>query len=456
MLARTRHRLVLLALTASFVQSLLALEMSQVSAFYGGLGRDRVLDDVRLYERYGSRALRGEIPYRDYLVEYPPLSVLVFLLAGWIASQGGPFPLVFAIEMLLFQAATMILLAFWIARHEGADTVPRRLAWSSLSFLTLCPLAVSRFDLAPACLAFAAASAWFSGREIRGGMAAAAGTLLKIFPGTILVPGLVWDFRRFPSRRGRGLVTMSLLTVAGLAAWRTVGGSRVVGSLRYHAERGLEIGSLPTGLLLLWHRVSETPARTEFLHSSTELVAPGASALAAMAFPLQVLALVLVFARAWRARLSDPMRWAGAAILGFIAFGKVLSPQYLLWCLPFIAATQGRMGRRARMLTLILCLLTTLLYPWGANRLVSFDLTAILALNVRNFLLLGLWTLLLFGNVSRLGSSDTVPDKWMHAIAFRSWRIAPDTVSGNWKTKRTQPLGSPSKERRSADRTALP
>ena len=114
-----------------------------------------------------------------------------------------------------------------------------------------------------------------------------------------------------------------------------------------------------------------------------------------MALPIQVAALVAVAVHSAHARIAEPLRDATAALVAFIAFGKVLSPQYLIWLLRFVAALPEQYGRRARVLVLACCALTTLLYPWWLGRLVRQNSDAVLALNLRNTLLVGLSVLLL-------------------------------------------------------------
>jgi hypothetical protein len=130
---------------------------------------------------------------------------------------------------------------------------------------------------------------------------------------------------------------------------------------------------------------------------STEIEADGADILSRFAFAFQGTALLIVMYRAWRYPKDGPLRHATATILGFIAFGKVLSPQYLIWLAPFFAALQTRGAASGRWVYLGACVATILIYPWGMNRVVNFDPLGVLLLNGRNLLLVGLWIWLVFG-----------------------------------------------------------
>ena len=57
------------------------------------------------------------------------------------------------------------------------------------------------------------------------------------------------------------------------------------------------------------------------------------------------------------------MRWSAAAVVAFVALGKVLSPQFLIWLAPLVPLVAGRRGLRASVLLVVALVLTQLWFP---------------------------------------------------------------------------------------------
>ncbi|MBX6314967.1 MAG: hypothetical protein IRY99_18925, partial [Isosphaeraceae bacterium] len=136
--------------------------------FGGSVDTKAIYDDVEIYYRYATQALMGQIPYRDYVIEYPLLAFPLFFLPRVFVEDFEGYTWAFGAEMLLFDAAAVYLVARWVARREGLARVPGRLAWYSVCVLAFGSLIVARFDFAPTFLALAATLAWASGQNLRG------------------------------------------------------------------------------------------------------------------------------------------------------------------------------------------------------------------------------------------------------------------------------------------------
>ena len=362
-------------------------------------------DDTDIYHRYATMMREGKIPYRDFRVEYPPLSLPLFFAAGLASYDATSFKVAFAVEMLIFNAATVWLVATWVERNRGPDQVRIHLIRYTILYLFLSRLMVLRYDAAAMFLGFAGATWWFSGRGVRGGIATALGTLMKIYPAVIAMLVAPWDLTRPASSRGRGLAPFVATILVGSLAWLAVGGRYGVSeSLSYQLGRGFEYGSLYSGLQML--AAEAVGARIEVVrdHAAWASVTPWSSGLLPLVLPIQALTILAVCGVFCRRGMPEGVRYSGAAILAFIVTGKVFSPQYLIWLLPFVAVLQRPVARPAFWLFAAGCV-ATLIAPSLTGTFPRTSAPVILAYNIKNLLFLTLLALVVFGP----GSETTGP-----------------------------------------------
>jgi len=155
--------------------------------------------DTPVYERYGEAILDGQVPYRDFDLEYPPAALPAFVLPA--LAQENDYGSVFEVLMWACAVAAVVGLGLALAAVEAG--VAR--LYAAICFLALAPLAVgtvvlSRYDLWPAALTIAALAAFVRRRERVGfgvlGLAVAA----KIYPLVLLPVALVWMAKRRGTR----------------------------------------------------------------------------------------------------------------------------------------------------------------------------------------------------------------------------------------------------------------
>jgi hypothetical protein len=79
-------------------------------------------------------------------------------------------------------------------------------------------------------------------------------------------------------------------------------------------------------------------------HSAASVI--GYGWLAAISTVIEVACLVALWVGFARGHLDGPrlVRYAAACVVAFIAFGKVLSPQYLIWLIPLVPLIAGLRG----------------------------------------------------------------------------------------------------------------
>jgi uncharacterized membrane protein len=356
----------------------------------GFYDRYRIVD-TPVYREYGEAIMDGEVPYRDFAVEYPPLALPVFVVPA-LAPEEEYEP----VFELLMWACAVAMLAFVVLALRAAGAGPVRLvavaAFVGLAPLALGSLVLSRYDLWPAALTAGALAAFVSGRERLGYAGLGLGAAAKIYPLVLLPVALAWTLRRHGRREAAlGLgIAAGVLGVA-LLPFAVIAPEGLADSLARQLGRPLQIESLGAAVLLAAHQAGVYDPTVVSSHGSQNLDGPLADALAALQSALQGLALLVVWLAARRGSL---LAAAAAALTAFVAFGKVLSPQFLVWLLPLVPLVAGAAGLTASGLLAAALVTTQLWFPYRYWDVVALEPAGLLVL-VRDLLLVALFAVLL-------------------------------------------------------------
>ena len=363
-----------------------------------GVFTKNVLLDTPLYERYGDAIVHhGQVPYRDFAVEYPPGALAVFIAPSLIAGSGDflLYEKLFEGLMLACWAVAAGLVAFVLARQKaGTMRLTAGTLLAGLAPLALGPVVLSRFDLWPAMLTIAALTALVSNRPRLGFGLLGAAVVAKVYP-VILVPlatAYVW---RAQGRRAAleclgVLVGVLLVCVAPFLVLAPHG---VWASVSGQLGRPLQIESLGAAILLGAHQLTGL-SLTEFTsHGSDNLGGNAASTFETVQSVLSIATIVglwVAFARGPATR-DRMLRYSAALVCAFIVWNKVLSPQYLIWLIALVPLVRGRRGAVAGAFFVFAMVLTQLWFPSHYIALVySLDARSSWYVLARDVALLGL------------------------------------------------------------------
>jgi Glycosyltransferase family 87 len=378
----------------------LAIGLSLLALAWAGLhlpffDRFQIID-TPVYQGYGERIADGEVPYRDFEVEYPPAALPFFWLPT--LTTGAHYESVFELLMAACAAAT---LGFALLALVGVGATPQRLFGAAV-FVALAPLALgsvvlTRYDFWPAALtaAFLAALVW--GRERLGFALLALAAAAKIYPLVFLPVALVYAGRRKGAREaGIGLAVFFAVLVLVVGPFLLVAPEGVVDSVTAQLGRPLQIESLGAAALLAFHQLGWYEATVVSSYGSQNLAGGLPDVLATVQTVFGGIALLAVwalFARApgGRERL---LLAAAAAAAAFVAFGKVLSPQFLIWLVPVVPLVAGLAGLAAVGVLGAALLTTHLWFPSRYWDVVAREPAGWLVL-VRDLLLLALVAVLI-------------------------------------------------------------
>jgi hypothetical protein len=302
--------------------------------------------DTPLYQDYGEKIVDGKVPYRDFPVEYPPAALPVFVLPT--LADDDDYGSAFEVVMWACAVATIVLLAVTLsAAGAGTARLYAATAFAGIVPLLLGSVILTRFDLWPAALAAGALAALVSGRDRLGLGVLGLATAAKLYPAVLLPIALVWVARRRgPREAALGLGVFAAVIAAFVLPFAILSPGGVAHSLTTQLGRPLQIESLGAGILLAAHQLGLYDPTVVSTHGSQNLSGSLPGALAAVETALQLVALVavwLLFAggRPDRERLLVA---SAAAVVAFIAFGKVLSPQFLIGLLPLVPLVGGSAG----------------------------------------------------------------------------------------------------------------
>jgi hypothetical protein len=391
----------------------IAVFVAAWSGIHFGFYRDSRIADTPIYQRYGDAIADGHVPYRDFQLEYPPGALPVFALPSLLRSQDGDldgYRAGFEAEMLVCGALTLaFMLAILLSLGAGRVRTGAALGFAALSPFLLGSVMLSRFDLWLAALVTGSLAAFVAGRHRIGAGVLGLAVSAKLFPAVLVPIAAVWIWRR----RGRREALVCLGVFAAVVClcflpFVVIAPHGVWHSLTTQTSRPLQIETLGAGILLVAHAVGGLAITMRPSHGSQNLAGSAPDALAVVQTVLQAAALLLTwiwFARGpvTRERL---VRASATAVCAFVAFGKVLSPQFLIWLIPLVPLVRGRRGLAGTLLLATALVLTQVWFPFRYWDLaLRFDPTASWLVLVRDLVLVALFAVLSWPAKPRPGDS---------------------------------------------------
>jgi hypothetical protein len=273
--------------------------------------------DVDHYFRTAEGLGLDNLPYRDFLWEYPPLAAVPLVLIPLTADNVLAFRLAFVFLMLLVEYAALVVLRraapehswtitkFWMAAVFPVATI----AWFRLDFLTTLAAAVAVVGLA-------------SGR--RYVVATVIGIGVKLWPAVFGVAMLV-------QRRWKEAAATVLGSAALFGAWFAYSPKGVRDFVAYREGDGFQVETIPGAFLVAAGREPSLVSGAVVVpDTGFEWIQILLQALF-VAVPLVVTAVAIV------RRDVNLVALLGALVCVMLLANRLLSPQFLVWLAPFVA-----------------------------------------------------------------------------------------------------------------------
>jgi hypothetical protein len=322
---------------------------------------DPIRGDFARYWQIGSAAGR---PYRDFPVEYPPLTTVIFrTLAAPHAAQP------FAYGVLALNAASDAVLIAALGSGWGAAAAIFYMA----GILPILPVLYFRFDLWPMAAAILGVWMWQRQRPAAGAAAFAAGFGLKLWP---VVLSLWMLGERRGARRRQAVTALIVGCAAILLIWvAMVGGlAGMLQVITFRDAKGWSIESVIGSVVHLGDRA----VRVESGAWRVGMIPPFASiVLFAVSAPLSLAAV-------YQGMVTQRLGASWIAAIGILLLGSALiSPQFFAWLLPGAAIAWTHRDRAPALTVVITVMLSTAVLA-VYRRLVEGDLAAEQLVIVRN------------------------------------------------------------------------
>lgn len=344
--------------------------------------------DVTLYQMVTDATYNGEIPYRDFVFEYPPYVFVWFIVPGFFDAP-LQFQVFFGAEIQLFDLGLKVFL-IWLGIHR----LGKRLWMVPVLLFTVATTAnfsfyLQRFDLIPAVISIALLVSFIEKKYLLSGLLTSFGIGCKLYPILFVPPLLLLAYRQ---QRCRDFITglfwgmLPLLILSFFMPWWQF--------LAFHAGRGLQAESLYASILWFLSDLGVVEANWAWVRAWCEVDSPLNPILIPIAQTMFIATVfyseIFVCWRVWKRAdwdIASLSRLLLIPLVAFIAFNQVLSPQYLIWTagLASVAIMNGRLA--GPLFLIVAAVLIPLFYPssgYGSH----FNLFQASALLLRNLALI--------------------------------------------------------------------
>jgi uncharacterized membrane protein len=348
---------------------------------------------VLVYMDYASNVIHGQIPYRDFSLEYPPLALLFFIIPRLFTDQWQVFSMIYQGEVLIFA-----LLGLWviykIAQRMGKEPW-KLMAPYILGILVIGPILGQQYDIFPAVMTLLSLYYFWLGRHKTSWLWLALGVMTKLYPAVLIPLYLIIYWRNHQIRQAvTGIVTFGLACLIMLSPFLLTGPQNLISLVNYHSQRGIQIESLYGAFLLLADRLGLTSVSLGFSYGSWNLSGPLADSFSRLYTYIQVVTLFVCYCFIWAQVKKGKSQFTrlGSYSLLLIAVllftSKVFSPQYIIWLLPLMSLVFTHWRLAIWTTFAVIGIFTYLIFPVNYLNLLSLNTGIIMILCLRDLLLI--------------------------------------------------------------------
>jgi hypothetical protein len=306
---------------------LLAVIIQIIILFY----TPSINSDLGYYFDLSKKMVSGLLPYLDFKFEYPPLAILPIWIPGIFKSEIKGYNFLFRAIFCLFNILFLLFISHRLTNHLIYNFFYKRyLIFYTLLSVLMAPLFYDRLDLLFGFILFG--SLYYSNEK------SLFWTLLGIpykLISAIFLPFYGLAFLRSRNLNLKDLFKLCVLPIGGLlAVILYMFQFKFLSFLSYHHLRGIQIESTWATLHFLMQLFNDQKMIIEYSFGAQHLKDVSGWIVFLANYSL-VGFLSLLFIIYYFKKNPLPEIFI-TALLVFICFSKVLSPQYFIWLIPLL------------------------------------------------------------------------------------------------------------------------
>jgi hypothetical protein len=346
-----------------------------------------------LYLEYASQIWNGHLPYQDFPLEYPPFSLIFFLLPRLFASSLSAYAGAFEIEVLIFDLLGMFILYRVACKW---DMTPwKLLTVYSVAILSIGPIFVESYDVFPAILTLLSMFFFYGNKHRWAWIFLALGFMTKLYP-VLIAPVYVFLYMRDHcyKRIWQGIAIFTGVCLIILLPFLFT----VPGSLEQlattHGTRPLQVETTYSSFLLIIGKLTNINPEIVYSYGSKNIINPPADTLAALSWLVTILLLLAAYWLIYRSIKANTTLLPQIGIYSLLVIcillisSKVLSPQFLVWLMPFFPLVSGKKGVWLTAILVGIGALTYYIYPVHYGGFENNESAVVFVLFIRNLLII--------------------------------------------------------------------
>ena len=217
----------------------------------------KTLGELNLYHDFAKHIQQGLFPYRDFPIEYPPLSLVFFQLAQVFGDKW--FTLIWYLLVVIF----VILIGVVIHKLKGNVYI------FLSSILVLGGLFFDRFDIFPAFFSILAVYLLLKKKTVLAALILSLAVGIKIYP-IVLLPLFLIE-KNVKKLFLSSLVFLIVLIIPFLVVLHGGGREGLLKLADYNINRGMEINSFKSSYHLIKYLMGKEKLMVNYNHSSYEI-----------------------------------------------------------------------------------------------------------------------------------------------------------------------------------------